>query len=65
MDKLIRAGKFVRLLDEQNNLSISNLTVIIMMAKILTTPALSMVDIASAMVGLLPYTVKKFKGRSL
>lgn len=65
MDKLIRAGKFFRLLDEQCNLSISNLTVIIMMTKVVTTPALNMVDIASAMVALLPYTVKKFKGRSL
>lgn len=62
MNKLIRVGKFVRILDEKNNLSISNLTVIIMMAKVLTTPALSMADIATAMVALLPYTVKKIKG---
>jgi hypothetical protein len=65
MNKLIRVGKFVRLLDGQNNLSISNLTVMLMMAKIITTPALSMADIATAMVALLPYTVKKFKGKDL
>lgn len=65
MNRLIRVGQFLRLLDENNNLSISNLTVILMMAKIIATPALSMADIATALVALLPYTVKKIKGKGL
>lgn len=63
--KLIRVGQFVRLLDGQNNLSISNLVVILMMGKILVTPALSMADIAAALAALLPYSIKKIKGEEL
>lgn len=65
MNKLIRLGQFFRLLDERNNLSISNLVVILMMVKILTTPALSMTDIATALTAMIPYTVKKIKGKDL
>lgn len=65
MDKLIRFGQFVRLLDENNNLSISNLVVILMIGKIFVTPALSMADIAAATTALLPYSIKKFKGKGL
>lgn len=65
MNKLIRVGQFLRLLDGSNNLSISNLIVILMMVKIIATPALSMSDIAAALTSLLPYTVKKFKGKDL
>lgn len=65
MNKLIRVGKFLRILDGENNLSISNITVMLMMTKVLATPALSMADIATALVALLPYTVKKIKGKDL
>lgn len=65
MRRLIRVGQFFRLLDGQNNLSISNLVVILMMSKILVTPALSMADIAAAVTALLPYTIKKIKGKDL
>lgn len=65
MNKLIRLGQFFRILDSSNNLSISNLIVILMAVKIMTTPALSMADIAAALTSLLPYTVKKFKGKDL
>jgi len=65
MNKLIRLGQFFRLLDERNNLSISNLVVILMMSKILTTPAISMADIATALTAMIPYTVKKIKGKDL
>jgi len=65
MKYLIRVGQFFRLLDERNNLSISNLVVILMMSKILTTPALSMADIATALTAMIPYTVKKIKGKDL
>ena len=60
MEKLIKAGKFLRLLDEQGNLSISNVAAMMMLFKIATTPALSMADISLAMVGLIPYMSKKF-----
>lgn len=62
-NKLIRVGKFLRILDDQENLSISNLTAILMMAKVMSTPALSMQDIAVALVALAPYTAKKIKGK--
>lgn len=65
MKRLVRVGQFLRILDGNNNLSISNLAVILMMVKILLTPALSMADIATALVALLPYTVKKIKGKDL
>jgi len=63
--KLVRVGQFLRLLDGQNNLSISNLVVILMMGKILVTPALSMADIAAALAALLPYSIKKIQGKDL
>lgn len=63
MEKLIKLGKFSRILDENGNISISNLTAMIMMGKVLTTPALSMQDIALALVALIPYTTKKAKGK--
>lgn len=65
VNKLIRVGQFLRLLDGQNNLSISNLVVILMMGKILVTPALSMTDIAAAVTALLPYSLKKIQGKDL
>ena len=65
MNKLIRLGQFLRLLDGSNNLSISNLIVILMAVKIMTTPALSMADIAAALTSLLPYAVTKMKGKDL
>jgi len=65
MKYLIRTGQFLRILDEQQNLSISNLIVMLMMFKVMTTPALSMADIATAVTALLPYTVKKLKGKDL
>ncbi len=60
MKKLIKTGQFLRILDEQGQLSISNLAAILMLFKIATTPALSMADISLAMVGLIPYMSKKF-----
>jgi hypothetical protein len=65
MKRLIRVGHFLRILDGNNNLSISNLIVILMMGKVLTTPALSMADIATALAAMLPYTIKKIKGKDL
>lgn len=65
ISKLIRVGQFLRLLDGQNNLSISNLVVMLMMGKILVTPALSMADIAAAVTALLPYSLKKIQGKDL
>lgn len=65
ISKLVRVGQFLRLLDGQNNISISNLVVILMMGKILVTPALSMADIAAALAALLPYSLKKIQGKDL
>ena len=61
MEKLIKAGKFIRVLDSEGNISISNIAAVMMLAKIAVTPALSMQDISLAFVGLIPYTMKNFK----
>lgn len=63
MKKLIRAGQFLRLLDSNNNLSISNIAVILMMTKILVAPAVNSQDIGLAIAALLPYITKKMKGQ--
>lgn len=63
MKKLIRTGKFLRLLDSDNNLSISNITVIIMMTKIVMAPANSMQDVGLAIAAILPYVTKKIQGK--
>ena len=62
MEKLIKTGRFLRILDEENRISISNMAAILMMGKILT-PAVSMQDIALGMTAFLPYIVKKVKGK--
>lgn len=65
MNKLIRVGKFVRLLDGQNNLSISNIIVVLMMYKVMSTEAINMTDMAATITALVPYSIKKFKGKDL
>ena len=62
MKKLVRVGKFLRILDSNNDLSISNLTAIVVITKLAMTPATNMQDAALALVAILPYAAKKIKG---
>lgn len=64
MKKLIRVGRFFRILDGDNNLSISNIAAVLMIGKIMVTPALGANDIGLALVSLLPYVTKKYKKES-
>ena len=59
MNIVLRVLSFLRVTDENNNLSLTNLAVILMLTKIMTTPALSMQDIAIAAVPLMNYAYKR------
>jgi len=64
MEKIKRVGRFFRILDNENNLSISNIAAILMLGKIMVTPALGANDIGLALVSLMPYVTKKLKKES-
>lgn len=56
----IKLGKFFRILDEyNNNLSLTNVAVIITLVKLAMAPALSIVDIGALLISLISYTSKK------
>lgn len=60
MDKIYRALQFVRLLDEQGNLSLTNIALMGVLARLLMSPTIdveSLLSFAAAMVG---YQVKRF-----
>lgn len=57
--KLLRALEFIRVTDEDNNLSITNVVMVSMLVKIWVTPALSMHDIALALAALTNYSHKR------
>ena len=59
MEKMFKILNFLRITDDSNRLSITNITVMLMMYKIISTPALSMQDIAIAIVPLFNYAYKK------
>lgn len=62
MNKILRVGKFLRILDSTNNLSISNITLIIIITKIAMAPVNSIQDAGLAIAAILPYAAKKMKG---
>lgn len=56
----IKLGKFFRILDEyNNNLSLTNVAVIIVLVKLCMAPAVSITDIGALLISLLSYTGKK------
>ena len=59
MDKLIKVLKFLRLLDSNNLLSLTNISVMLVMSKIVTTQATSMQDVALSMIPLMSYMHKR------
>ena len=58
---LVRVGQFTRILDSSNNLSISNITAMLMLAKVMTAPTVSMQGAGLALAAVLPYITKKVK----
>lgn len=63
-EKALELLRFFRLVDNNNLLSITNISVIIMVGKIASTNATSMQDIAVAIVALMAYAHKKHLGSS-
>lgn len=59
MSFLISVGKFFRLLDDDGLISLTNLSVMISLYKLLMTPATSYVDVGTVVTSLLAYTAKK------
>lgn len=60
MDKLIRALQFLRITDENNNLSLTNIALVIVLANLLNRPELSLNDILTFGGALIGYHVKRF-----
>lgn len=60
MKYLLRAGRFFRILDEQNDLSITNIAVIVILYRLWEVPTTSLQDTAMAMTVMLNYLGKKF-----
>jgi hypothetical protein len=58
--KTLRALRFLRVLDEKNDLSITNLAVIAMTAKLLATPGLAVPDMLTFIVTVAGYQFKKW-----
>ena len=59
MEKLLRVGKFFRLIDEQNNLSITNIMVMIAAYKLMSAPVIGFQDVAVGAVALMGYMHKR------
>ena len=62
MNKLKRALTFLRLTDNKNNLSLTNIWIMIAMYKMLTTNATSMNDLGLFVLPLLSYLHKRHTG---
>lgn len=56
---LLKIGQFIRIIDEDGVLSLTNITVYISMYKLLTSPVTSYTDIAALVASLGTYTAKK------
>lgn len=56
---LIKIGQFTRLLDDNGQISLTNITVYIAMYKLLTSPVTNYTDIAALVAALSTYTAKK------
>ena len=59
MEKVFKILKFFRLVDNDNLLSITNISVMVMVAKIAATQATSMQDMAMGVVALMSYMHKR------
>lgn len=59
INALVQIGQFLRLLDENNQLSLTNITVYITIVKLATAPVTNYTDIAALIAALSTYTAKK------
>lgn len=55
----VHALSFLRLIDNNNVLSLTNITMILIIYKIATTPAMSFQDITALALGVMGYQVKR------
>lgn len=60
MGNLKDLAVFLRLVDEQGRLSITNLTIYLMLAKILSAPQVAVPELAAFVTSLASYQVKRF-----
>jgi len=60
----MRALQFLRITDEQHNLSITNLAIIITLIVTLMRPELQAMDIGALIAALVAYQAKKFTGQA-
>lgn len=60
MEKLLRATQFLRLTDEQGNLSITNLALIAVLVKLVATPQLPVAELLAFVASMVGYNVKRF-----
>jgi hypothetical protein len=54
-----RAAKYMRVTDEQGLISLTNVTMLIVMYKVMMTPAVSMQDLTALAIGVLGYQAKR------
>jgi hypothetical protein len=59
-DKILRALQFLRLVDEQNNLSLTNLALIASVASLIARPEIGVTDATTIVASLLGYQFKKY-----
>ena len=59
-DKILRALQFLRLVDENNNLSLTNLALIASVASLIARPEVGLTDASTLIASLLGYQFKKY-----
>lgn len=57
---ILRALRFARITDEQDNLSLTNIAMIVTLVVVLQRPELSLTDIGTFIAALVGYQVKRF-----
>lgn len=60
MEKLLRVVKFLRLIDDQGDISITNVALIGVLAKLLLTPQIATADLLAFVATMVGYNVKRF-----
>lgn len=61
--QILRALRFLRITDEQDNLSITNIAIVATLIVALNRPELSVTDIGAFVAALAAYQLKKFSGQ--
>jgi hypothetical protein len=59
-DKILRALQFLRIVDESNNLSLTNLALITSVASLIARPEVGLTDASTLIASLLGYQFKKY-----